>query len=111
MFNSRAWAKLMDSPRSASSARIAATTVTDKDAGAVDHAFSIVAARSFDQDPRYGLIVLGEIADKALSAAVNDVGTVVAGTVEGGAGEGQRKDRGGQQGETLHGSGFRRGLS
>lgn len=58
-------------------ARIAATTVTDKDAGAVDHAFSIVAARSFDQDPRYGLIVLGEISAKALLAAINDVGTAV----------------------------------
>lgn len=47
------------------------------DAGAVQTAFSLGRERSFDQDPRYGLVVLGEIADKALSSAVNDVGTVV----------------------------------
>ena len=47
------------------------------DADAVQTAFALGRERSFDQDPRYGLIVLGEIADKALSAAVNDIGTVV----------------------------------
>ena len=47
------------------------------DADAVQTAFTLGRERSFDQDPRYGLIVLGEIADKALSAAVNDIGTVV----------------------------------
>ncbi len=44
---------------------------------AVLSAFILGRERSFDQDPRYGLIVLGEIADKALSSAVNDIGTVV----------------------------------
>jgi uncharacterized membrane protein len=34
--------------------------------------------RSFDQDPRYGLAVLGEIAARALSPAVNDPGTAKA---------------------------------
>ena len=34
-------------------------------------------ARSFDQDPRFGLIVLGEIGQRALSAAVNDPGTAI----------------------------------
>lgn len=47
------------------------------DADAVQTAFTLGRERSFDQDPRYGLIVLGEVADKALSAAVNDIGTVV----------------------------------
>lgn len=47
------------------------------DAGAVETAFALGRERSFDQDPRYGLIVLGEIAEKALSPAVNDSGTVV----------------------------------
>ncbi|KQI69596.1 hypothetical protein AN189_04140 [Loktanella sp. 3ANDIMAR09] len=37
--------------------------------------FEISADRSFDQDPRFGLIVMSEIASRALSPAVNDPGT------------------------------------
>ena len=33
--------------------------------------------RSFDQDPRFGLIVLSEIASRALSPGVNDQGTAI----------------------------------
>ncbi len=40
-------------------------------------AFSVGGSRSFDQDPRYGLIVLGEIAAKALSPGINDPGTAI----------------------------------
>ena len=40
-------------------------------------AFTIDGERSFDQDPRYGLIVLSEIASRALSPAVNDPGTAI----------------------------------
>ncbi|PJB70085.1 MAG: DUF2254 domain-containing protein [Alphaproteobacteria bacterium CG_4_9_14_3_um_filter_47_13] len=40
-------------------------------------AFSISDDRSFDQDPRYGLIVLSEIASRALSPAMNDPGTAI----------------------------------
>lgn len=40
-------------------------------------AFSITPERSFDQDPRFGLIVLSEIAQRALSPAVNDPGTAI----------------------------------
>lgn len=43
----------------------------------VRRAFTIGAARTFDQDVRFGLIVLGEIAARALSPAVNDPGTAV----------------------------------
>jgi len=39
--------------------------------------FSIGDMRSFDQDPRFGISVLGEIADKALSSAMNDPGTAI----------------------------------
>lgn len=39
--------------------------------------FSINGDRSFDQDPRYGLIVLSEVASRALSPAVNDPGTAI----------------------------------
>lgn len=38
-------------------------------------AFRIGRDRSFDQDPRFGLVVLSEIASRALSPAVNDSGT------------------------------------
>jgi uncharacterized membrane protein len=31
--------------------------------------------RTFDSDPRFGMIVLGEIGDKAMSAGINDPGT------------------------------------
>ncbi len=39
--------------------------------------FSIGDSRSFEQDPRFGLIVLSEIASRALSPAVNDAGTAI----------------------------------
>ena len=40
-------------------------------------AFTLEADRIFDQDPRYGLIVLGEIAGKALSSGINDPGAAI----------------------------------
>lgn len=40
-------------------------------------AFTISACRSFDQDPRFGMSVLAEIASRALSPAVNDPGTAI----------------------------------
>jgi uncharacterized membrane protein len=38
-------------------------------------AVSIGPGRTFDHDPRFGLVVMGEIAARALSPAVNDPGT------------------------------------
>ena len=43
----------------------------------VRDAFSVGDMRSFDQDPRFGLSVLTEIASRALSPAVNDPGTAI----------------------------------
>lgn len=40
-------------------------------------AFLIDEERSFDQDPRFGLAVMSEIACRALSPAVNDPGTAI----------------------------------
>jgi uncharacterized membrane protein len=40
-------------------------------------AFTIETARNFDQDPRFGMSVLTEIAERALSPAVNDPGTAI----------------------------------
>lgn len=44
---------------------------------AVAKAFTIGTERTFDQDPRFGLCVLSEIASRALSPAVNDPGTAI----------------------------------
>jgi uncharacterized membrane protein len=40
-------------------------------------AFVVGKARTFDSDPRFGLIVLSEIASKALSPGINDPGTAI----------------------------------
>jgi len=40
-------------------------------------AFTCAGARSYDQDPRFGLVVLAEIGSRALSPAVNDPGTAI----------------------------------
>lgn len=44
---------------------------------AVADAVLIGSARTFDHDPRFGLRVMGEIAARALSPAVNDPGTAI----------------------------------
>lgn len=49
----------------------------EKDLHAATQAFTIASARTFDQDPRFGLSVLSEIAERALSPAVNDPGTAL----------------------------------
>ncbi len=49
----------------------------DKLARRIANAFVIGENRTFDVDPRFGLIVLSEIAARALSPAVNDPGTAI----------------------------------
>lgn len=44
----------------------------------LEHCFTVERDRSFTQDPRFGLVVLSEIASRALSPAVNDPGTAIA---------------------------------
>ena len=56
-------------------ARVAGTHKLDQEK--LQSAFSIANERSFDQDPRFGLSVLSEIASRALSPAVNDPGTAI----------------------------------
>lgn len=43
----------------------------------ITDAFTVGGDRVFDDDPRFGLIVLSEIAGRALSPAVNDPGTAI----------------------------------
>jgi len=51
--------------------------LSDEDTLRLQQAFAIGPQRSFDDDPRFGLIVLSEIASRALSPAVNDPGTAI----------------------------------
>lgn len=44
---------------------------------AIRECFTIGVSRTYDQDPRFGLVVLGEIALRGLSPAVNDPGTAI----------------------------------
>lgn len=44
---------------------------------ALGNCFVLADNRTFDQDPRFGLVVLCEIASRALSPAVNDPGTAI----------------------------------
>jgi len=57
--------------------REASGRVSDEDAEAITGSFVIGGSRVFDQDPRFGLLVLSEIASRALSPAVNDPGTAI----------------------------------
>lgn len=41
------------------------------------NAFKISSNRTFEDDPRFGILALAEIADKALSPGVNDPGTAI----------------------------------
>lgn len=43
----------------------------------ITEAFVIAADRTYESDPRFGLVVLSEIASRALSPAVNDPGTAI----------------------------------
>lgn len=49
----------------------------DLDDESIIRAFVIGDGRAFDEDPRFGLIVLSEIASRALSPGVNDPGTAI----------------------------------
>ena len=51
--------------------------LSDQDTSRIARAFLIGNNRKFDEDPRFGLIVLSEIASRALSPAVNDPGTAI----------------------------------
>ena len=58
-------------------AHIVGIDIGDALAARVARCFTIGDSRSFDQDPRFGLVVLSEIASRALSPAVNDPGTAI----------------------------------
>ena len=58
-------------------ARISMETCEDDVRKRFVSAFALGPTRSFNQDPRFGLIVLGEIATRALSPGVNDPGTAM----------------------------------
>lgn len=47
------------------------------DLDAIEQAYTISEERSFEADPRFGFVVLAEIASRALSPAINDHGTAI----------------------------------
>ncbi|MEX1300237.1 MAG: DUF2254 domain-containing protein [Desulfotignum sp.] len=51
--------------------------INDEDRRMIVEAFQIGRERTFDEDPRFGLVVLSQIAGRALSPAVNDPGTAI----------------------------------
>lgn len=54
-----------------------ANDVVPVDTQQISEAFLIGDDRKFEEDPRFGLVVLSEIAGRALSPAVNDPGTAI----------------------------------
>ncbi|GMA28899.1 hypothetical protein GCM10025874_21520 [Arenivirga flava] len=55
----------------------ASKPLDDDTVAAIRNTFSIAAHRTYDQDPRIGIIALGEIGTRALSPATNDPGTAI----------------------------------
>ncbi len=55
----------------------AAAPLPDTLRARIEHAFVIGDKRTFDEDPRFGLVVLSQIASRALSPAINDPGTAI----------------------------------
>jgi uncharacterized membrane protein len=58
-------------------AHVVATKDPETLAGRVVDAITVANERTFDQDPRFGLCVLAEIASRALSPGLNDPGTAI----------------------------------
>ncbi len=54
-----------------------AETNDDLNLERIADAFRIGSERTFDEDPRFGLVVLSEIASRALSTGINDSGTAI----------------------------------
>jgi uncharacterized membrane protein len=54
-----------------------ASAITEELAEEIRDCFEIEPLRSYEQDPRFGIIALSEIASRALSPAVNDPGTAI----------------------------------
>ncbi len=52
-------------------------SLSDETKSAIRKTFTIGTVRTFDQDPRFGLVVLTEVALRALSPAINDPGTAI----------------------------------
>lgn len=54
-----------------------AATLSDESISRLREAFTIDSSRNYSQDPRFGLLVMSEIASRALSPSVNDPGTAI----------------------------------
>ncbi|MDO3388521.1 DUF2254 domain-containing protein [Gilvimarinus sp. SDUM040013] len=55
----------------------ASKSCNQEECAKLQNAITIGDTRSFDQDPRFGLLVMAEIASRALSPGINDPGTAI----------------------------------
>jgi uncharacterized membrane protein len=67
----------VDSSKNKSSDKVNGQSNEKNNKSVLLSAFQIGSERSFEADPRYGLVVLSEIASRALSPSVNDPGTAI----------------------------------
>lgn len=51
--------------------------LTEQTENQIVDSFIFASTRSFEQDPRFGLVVMAEIGSRALSSATNDAGTAI----------------------------------
>lgn len=58
--------------------RVNGMAPSEEAASEICTAFSVAPQRSFEQDPEHGMVVLSEIASRAMSPSVNDPGTAIA---------------------------------
>lgn len=56
---------------------VSGAVLSDETTSHMRKAFTVESARTFAQDPRFGLLVLSEIASRALSPSINDPGTAI----------------------------------
>lgn len=57
--------------------KLSGPPLDEQDINTVQNAFILGKNRTFIEDPRFGLVVLSQVACKALSSAVNDAGTAI----------------------------------
>ena len=65
-------------PSQATESPTPSATLDTEHLAAIEDAFQLDTSRTFDQDPRFAVIVLREAAQRALSSSVNDPGTAIA---------------------------------
>ncbi len=77
LFPANAKSKEAETPRKPHAAFLKSLDGSKECLAEIRRAFEIAHERSYTQDPRFGLSVLGEVGSRALSPAMNDAGTAI----------------------------------